>query len=96
MRLDGRKGDRGWYAWHCERCVQLQRTQWIDDETNEWAEVVYPYVIIDRSYVLTTLHKAKRIIIIPSRRLVLVNPHDDDVESECESNGLYAWRMVEA
>lgn len=89
MRLDGRRGDHGWFVWHVERCAPVRRVVWIDDETCEWTEYSFPYVVANREP-STTLHKAKRIWIIPPRKLALINPLDDETGME----GI--WEAIDA
>lgn len=87
MRLDARKGDWNWEVYHVEWCCSLRDVQWLDDVTNEYARVIAASVY----GVLTQVFLAKKILIIPTSRLVLINPVSDSgkdkrdliVEPEC-------------
>lgn len=83
MRLDARKGDVGWQVWHAELCCPVDNVIWIDSDSAEYEQYIFPYIeslanALDRAVVgngpQTRIIKAKRIVIYPERRFVVVNP----------------------
>jgi hypothetical protein len=73
MRLDGRKGDRGWYVWHCEELKEINMVVWVDDNISEYAtyqDVKNPEDI--------GIHKAKKIEIIIPSKTIFINPISDN------------------
>lgn len=84
MRLDARKGDFGWTVWHCERCEVMHGVAWCDDETNElgiYREPMPPVMI--------EVVRVRKILIVPARRMVLVNPLEgvDELEAPADAIG---------
>jgi hypothetical protein len=96
MRLDARKHNTGtWQVWHVPTCRLLDRVVFVDDATAVWGE--YPASEILRALFLSGVtpdggmpiveHQANKIRILPSRRLVLIDPiEDDDEEPEAIAN----------
>lgn len=89
MRLDANQGDTNWTVIHVPRAERLRAVIWVDDETHQWEE----YVLVNGRVVPiapgwpllfdTRLCRAKRIKIVPSRRLVLIDPIEDpDAEKD--------------
>lgn len=61
---------------------------WCDDESAQWCEIVLPAVFLPDRSVAKRIHQANRILILADRKLVLVDPIDDDEEWDriaCES-----------
>ena len=73
MRLDAAAGDRGYTTYHAERCQVVNHVVWVDDSSRCWAQYVTPYEMQNGALRQRT-HVAKRILILPDRRLVIINP----------------------
>ena len=83
MRLDARKGDTGWFVYDAEACRKIEYAVWFDDETAQYG--VYDGLFFALVGEPTTI-QAKRIVIYPDRKLVIVNPVEDDEDAgESES-----------
>lgn len=88
MRLDARKGDAGWHVFHVPRAQVVPDVIWVSDETHRWAQ--YRRTATGRLIVSSfgssldyEVHQAKLIRIIPSKKLVLIDPIDDpDAEKD--------------
>jgi hypothetical protein len=85
MRLDARKGDHFWRVWHVEECCVVKLCVWVDDETHRYGVRHSPITIIDRRELLIDEFQARKIVIYGSRRLVLINPADDDIEATVDT-----------
>lgn len=81
MRLDARNGDTGWNVYHAEFCSSVPNVLWIDDKLALWCDYAYPLVAIN-GQLLTEVHAAKRIRIIASSRLAIINPIEDEDEAQ--------------
>lgn len=81
MRLDARNGapDAYYRVYHAERCEILHTVQWVDD-------VMAQYVEFSSNGLSFCLVQAKKIVIYPSRMLIIINPVADpqDVEQKQE------------
>lgn len=76
MRLDSyNKGDVGWLVWHVEQCRQVDRVLWVDDVTAEYCQLRYPIVVVGDE-LMADVVQVRRISILSSIHLVLVNPVD--------------------
>lgn len=53
---------------------------WCDDETAQWCELILPVLVLPDRSVATRVHQARRILILPARMLVLVDPIDDEFD----------------
>lgn len=90
MRLDARKGDVGWHIFHVPRAQVVPDVLWISDETHRWAQYRRATngqligVVSSFGFSLDyEVHQAKLIRIIPSKKLVLIDPIDDpDAEKD--------------
>ena len=51
----------------------LKHVVWVDDATRCWAEYVMPHEFVN-GVLRTRVHVAKRILILPDRKLVVINP----------------------
>lgn len=76
MRLDARKGDFPWNVWHVERGEPIKQCVWADDESNEWGEYTGRIDTILWEAIIDT-HQARKIVICPDVRVVLINPIED-------------------
>ena len=76
MRLDARKGDIGWPCYDAKRCRMVPLVVWVDDADATWGEWVRD------PFPNTRTHQENRITIYPSRKLVIFNEVDDDVEEQ--------------
>lgn len=83
MRLDARKGDVGWHVFHVPRAQVVPDVLWVSDETHRWAQyrrTANGQLIVVSSFGSSLdyeVHQAKLIRIIPSKKLVLIDPIDD-------------------
>lgn len=75
MKLSALNGDIGWDTYHAEWMRFLPETVWIDDQTLEFGLIRYMH----GGFAWIDIHKAKKILILPKRKLVLINPIADDV-----------------
>lgn len=75
MRLDAHKGDTGWYVFHVPTARVVPFVVWVDDETCEYCTVEPLGPSFSFSF---RVNKAKRIAIYVARKLVLIDPVDDD------------------
>lgn len=88
MRLDARKGDVGWHVFHVPRVQVVPDVIWVSDETHRWAQyrrTANGQLIVSSfgSSLDYEVHQAKLIRIIPSKKLVLIDPIDDpDAEKD--------------
>lgn len=73
VRLDASRGHKGWTTYHAERCQVLRHVTWVDDETRQWGEYMEPYRHVD-GRLLQRVNNAKRILILPDRKLIVINP----------------------
>lgn len=78
MRLDARSGDTNWFIFHVPTAKELTPCIMVDDDT-------CTYELVDRAAPITSwfefptrTYKAKKIKIIPPKRLVLIDPVEDD------------------
>lgn len=86
MRIDARRGDGPYEVYDAERMVFITlRVVWADDTLNAWGEYHWPPKA-DGAHLLVVARLAKRIVILPGRQLVVVNPVRDDV----------LWQALEA
>lgn len=76
MRLDAREGDGGYYVFHVPTCRPVPDVLWVDDETRQYF-VVAAYLMASDVYV-GEVETAERIIIDQQRKLVLIDPVDDE------------------
>lgn len=83
MRLDSRKGDTNWRVYHARRCVVLRNVVWVDDETCQWCQYDDPPRVVGLD-VASTVHQADRIVIDPSRRLIVIDPVEDAEDEQIE------------
>ena len=81
MRLDARKGDLNWTVYHAEECRVLKQVVWIDDETAQWWEHLEP-VRVEGHEIPGRLCRARKILILPEHRLVIINPLEDELQTE--------------
>ena len=89
MRLDARNGDTGWYVWHVGQARHVENAVWVDDDLARWAD--RPRLPVDPEI---AEHQAQRIAILPSRRLVLIDPvgnEHDERDRLVERDDVYAW-----
>lgn len=88
MRLDARTGDTNWTIFHVPHCKQLKWVVWVDDERLQWGEYPSREQMMSHARIYGELpievHQAERIAIVPSKRLVLINPIDDDEDEDIE------------
>lgn len=84
MRLDANKGDTDWNVWHAEELRELRFVLWIDDEAKQWAQAAQP-LRPEGDSLAVNVFSAKRISILPARRLVIVNPIEDDEDEPARS-----------
>jgi hypothetical protein len=94
MRIDAREpGFTGrWLVWHAEQCRELRYVAWVDDGSMCYGQYVHPFVLSGGAPVVET-RQAKRIVIIPASRVVVINPVDDADEAgllECISASVTA------
>lgn len=73
MRLDSNKGDKGYTTYHAERCQVLRHVVWVDDEQREWCQRVQPFRF-EKGVLRSQVHAARCILILPAKRLVIINP----------------------
>lgn len=95
MRLDARKGDLNWWVYHAEECRMLKSVVWIDDETNEWFEYCMPLRAVGNE-VDGRLQKARKIAIYADRKLVIINPVEDENGKEITINVMAADELSPA
>lgn len=81
MIVDARKGNRGWIVWDCRTMRIVPRVLWANDETAEFGQFAFPYVVRDKELQID-VHRAESIVIDPDARLVLIDPVDDDAGVE--------------
>lgn len=97
MRLDARRGDIGWHVWHVPRCELVRYCVWVDDATAQYGAWESSRAHIDALIAVCGIrlagdkrrpspepptHQARRITIHAERRLVLIDPiEDEDHES---------------
>ena len=80
MRIDARVPPHkyfDWVVWHAERCCQLRTVVWVDDETHKYGQhdiLTPPFPIITK--------QAKRILILPDQKTVIINPIEDGEKDE--------------
>lgn len=77
MRLDARRGDGPYSVWHAEEMRYLKHVVWLDDDLHAWGEYVWPPVR-EGDHLMVRAMLAKRILIMPDRRLIVINPLEDD------------------
>lgn len=76
MRIEAKAGATyGWLVWHVERCEVVPRVVWVDDQTNEFCQLRHPIQVVNGQLV-SDVHRARRIDIHLTEKLVLVNPVD--------------------
>lgn len=75
MRIDSRERGfhGGWLVWHAEQCAELKGVVWVDDECARYGKFHVPLRVIGNE-VLIEPYQAKRILIIPDSKLVIINP----------------------
>jgi hypothetical protein len=110
MRLDARAGDTGWDVWHVPTCRQVRYCVWVDDDAAQygaWESVEQMQRAIFVPSMLFGIfgslsdqpepptHQAKRITIHADRRLVLIDPIEDE-EPESVADVLEAARTAPA
>ena len=84
MRLDARRGHYdGWTVYHATRCEVLDHVVWVDDCTMQWCQYEVPYRVVGDE-VASRVYDAERIVIIPARRLVLIDPVADADDNEID------------
>lgn len=76
MRVDAHRGDLGWSVWHVGRCDLLKDVVWVDDEMNAYWRLEQPLRVVGDE-VAGYLERARRIVILRDRRLVLIDPVED-------------------
>lgn len=77
MRLDARDGDGGYWVFHVPTCKPIRDVLWVDDVSLEYF-VVHGYMVMSNVYYGEN-HKAEKSIVIDKRRkIVLIDPVDDD------------------
>jgi hypothetical protein len=81
MRLDSRNGDRDWPVYDAEAMRFLKDVVWVDDMEAMYGKLKEPISVVNGELVLET-HRARRIVIYPSRRLVVVNPVEDEADEQ--------------
>lgn len=87
MRIDANHipPQERWFVWHCEEMRQVRHCIWVDDATNEYCTLLFPFVVVDGTP-LTARHQANRVQIVEEKFLVLINPienaEDDDPQIE--------------
>lgn len=75
MRIDARDAPHhDWYVWNVPRCREERMVLWVDDETNQYAQ--YQNRGAPFWHIVTI--QARRIAIYVSRKLVLIDPVEDD------------------
>lgn len=74
MRLHANTNTVSWDILHVPTCRSLKRVVWVDDETAQWGELTGNTVGF---YWEEVTHQAKKIVILPQRRLILIDPVDD-------------------
>jgi hypothetical protein len=85
MRIDGRDGDIGWSVIDVPKAADVPACVWVDDATAQYAVVPADPKRRMRYHVVKDIGpdviQARRIAILPSHQLVLINPvGDPDVE----------------
>lgn len=84
MRLDARRGNCGvWTTYHATRCEVLDHVVWVDDCTMQWCQYEVPLRVVGDDAAVR-VHDADRIVIDPSRRLVLIDPVSDEDDNEVD------------
>lgn len=81
MRIDAYApgNNCGWLVWHAEQCRQIPDVVWVDDQTSEWCQYVRPWRTVGGA-IARTIHKARRILILPERKTIIINPVADDTD----------------
>lgn len=75
MIIDARQGELGWYVWHAELCQRLNYIVWVNDQTNEYCQLIFPFVMDrEKAFGKTVTKKAKKIEIIFERKTIIINP----------------------
>ena len=83
MRIDARVAgfDGGWRVWDVPACRPIETMVWCDDDFAQWGEYVQPYLLsADGTTVVTQTHQVERIHILPHKKLVLVNPVNEQFD----------------
>lgn len=74
MLLHASRNTIGWHVLHVPTCKMLKNVVWVNDETAQWAELTGN---ARGHYWEEVTHQAKKIVILPQRRLILIDPVDD-------------------
>lgn len=93
MKLDARKGKYdGWTVYHVRRCVVLRGVLWVDSDARQWFQYEMPLRLVDGEP-YGAIHDAGHIVIDPARRLVLIDPVDDEDDTEGALRALIVYSV---
>lgn len=82
IRLEaGKLGGVHWHVWHAEECREVKQVVWVDDVTREYCCYVQPFLIVN-DVVQREVIRAKRILIVTSARLVIINPIEEQDDED--------------
>jgi hypothetical protein len=84
MQVSIEKDHQNWLIWHAEEMRVIPRVRRVDSETSCYSVLTYPLVIIGGK-AQERLVRAREILVLPNRRLIIVNPVDDDVTAELDA-----------
>lgn len=63
-----------WCVLHVPTCRTLKNVVWVDDETAQWGEFTGK---VSGFHWEEATHQAKKIVILPQRQLILIDPVED-------------------
>lgn len=93
MKLDARNGKYdGWTVYHVRRCVVLRGVVWVNDDARQWFQYEMPLRLVDGEP-YGAIHDAERIVIDPARRLVLIDPVEDEDDTDRRFRALIVYPM---
>lgn len=87
MRIDARNGHRGWQVFDVPRCQEIRYVVWVDDDAHQYAAFRLP-LTPDSVLAGPEVRSVRCVLIVPERRMVLIDPVDDTTDEAVSANAV--------
>lgn len=75
MRIDG-PHPHPWQVYHATWCRVLKYMLWVDTDTLQWCQAVFPYRL-EGGEIASKIFMARRIDVFPELQLIVIDPLPD-------------------
>lgn len=83
-------------VYHAPTCKALRDVVWVDDSTHRWASIARTTngILISDGEIAVNEHQAKKILVMVDKRLIIIDPVDDQEMGDIRSDRVVPVKMI--